>query len=75
MDTMTYTTQSLWTWWIAMYLFFGGLGAATLSISFLTDMYSRPHPKLVMWGALSGVVMLGHQLVGVVWPPVASHSR
>lgn len=58
MDTMTYTTQSLWTWWIAMYLFFGGLGAATLSISFLTDMYWRPHPKLVMWGALSGVVML-----------------
>ena len=58
MDTMTYTTQSIWTWWIAMYLFFGGLGAATLSISFLTDMYCRPHPKLVMWGALSGVVML-----------------
>jgi len=58
MDTMTYTTQSLWTWWIAMYLFFGGLGAATLSISFLTDMYCRPHRKLVLWGALSGVVML-----------------
>ena len=41
-----------------MYLFFGGLGAATLSVSFLTDMYCRPHPRLVMWGALSGVVML-----------------
>lgn len=58
MDTMTYTTQNIWTWWIAMYLFFGGLGAATLSVSFLTDMYCRPHRKLVLWGALSGVVML-----------------
>lgn len=58
MDTMTYTTQSIWTWWIAMYLFFGGLGAATLSVSFLTDMYCRPHRKLVLWGALSGVAML-----------------
>jgi polysulfide reductase chain C len=58
MDTMSYTTQDLWTWWIAMYLFFGGLGAATLSISFLSDMYCRPHRKLVLWGALSGVVML-----------------
>lgn len=58
MDTMTYTTQNLWTWWIAMYLFFGGLGAATLSISFLTEMYCRPHRNLVLWGSLSGVVML-----------------
>jgi polysulfide reductase chain C len=58
MDTMTYTTQNIWTWWIAAYLFFGGLGAAMLTITFLTDMYCRPHPKLVMWGALSGVVML-----------------
>lgn len=59
MDTMSYTTQDLWTWWIAMYLFFGGLGAATLSISFLSDMFCRPHRQLVLWGALSGVVMLG----------------
>ncbi|HET7831929.1 MAG TPA: NrfD/PsrC family molybdoenzyme membrane anchor subunit [Gallionella sp.] len=58
MDTMTYTTQNIWTWWIALYLFFGGLGAATLSVSFLTDMYCRPHRNLVVWGALSGVVML-----------------
>ncbi len=59
MDTMTYTTQDIWTWWIAMYLFFGGLGAATLTITFLTDMYCRPHRRLVLWGALSGVVLLG----------------
>jgi formate-dependent nitrite reductase membrane component NrfD len=59
MDTMSYTTQDLWTWWIAMYLFFGGLGAATLSVSFLSDMFCRPHRQLVLWGALSGVVMLG----------------
>jgi polysulfide reductase chain C len=58
MDTMTYTTQHIWTWWIAAYLFFGGMGAATLSVSFLTDMFCRPHPKLVTWGALSGVIML-----------------
>jgi polysulfide reductase chain C len=58
MDTMTYTTQNIWTWWIAAYLFFGGMGAATLSVSFLVDMFCRPHPKLVMWGALSGVAML-----------------
>ena len=58
MDTMTYATQHIWTWWIAAYLFFGGMGAATLSVSFLTDMFCRPHPKLVTWGALSGVIML-----------------
>src|SRR5512141_226603 len=58
MDTMSYATQDLWTWWIAMYLFFGGLGAATLSVSFLSDMFCRPHRQLVLWGALSGVVML-----------------
>lgn len=58
MDTMTYTTQTIWTWWIAVYLFFGGLGAATLTITFLTDMYCRPHRKLVLWGAISGVVLL-----------------
>lgn len=55
---MTYATQDIWTWWIAAYLYFGGLGAATLSITFLTDMYCRPNPRLVLWGAISGVVML-----------------
>jgi formate-dependent nitrite reductase membrane component NrfD len=58
MDTMTYSTQDIWTWWIAAYLYFGGLGAATLSITFLTDMYCRASPRLVIWGAISGVVML-----------------
>jgi polysulfide reductase chain C len=59
MDLVTYQTQHIWTWWIAVYLFFGGLGAATLSVTFLTDMYMRPHRSLVIWGAWSGVVMLG----------------
>ena len=27
--TMTYETQNLWTWWLAVYLYTGGLGAAT----------------------------------------------
>jgi len=58
METMTYSTQHIWTWWIAAYLYFGGLGAATLSITFLTDMYCRSNPRLVLWGAISGVVML-----------------
>lgn len=58
METMTYATQDIWTWWIAAYLYFGGLGAATLSITFLTDMYCLTNPRLVLWGALSGVVML-----------------
>jgi len=56
--TMNFYTQDIWTWWIAVYLYFGGLGAATLVVSFLTDMYYRPHPPLVLWGALSGIAML-----------------
>ncbi len=67
MDTMTYTTQDILTLWLAMYLFFGGLGAATLSVSFLTDMYCRPHRKLVLWGALSGVVMLALSSAMLFW--------
>ncbi len=57
--TMSFSTQEIWTWWIAVYLFFGGLGAATLVVTFLTDMYLKPHRGLVILGALSGVVMLG----------------
>ncbi len=57
--TMTLATQTHWTWWIAVYLYLGGMGAATLSVTFLTDMYLRPHRGLVLWGAASGVVMLG----------------
>lgn len=57
--TMTFATQEIWTWWIAVYLYLGGLGAATLAVTFLTDMYLKPHRELVLWGAFSGVVMLG----------------
>ena len=57
--TMTFETQSVWTWWFALYLYLGGLGAAILSVTFLTDMYLKRHPVLVMWGTVSGIVMLG----------------
>lgn len=56
--TMTYSTQDLWTWWLAVYLYTGGLGAATLAVTFLTDMYLKPHRNLVLWGAGAGVVLL-----------------
>lgn len=56
--TVSYSTQHIWTWWLAIYLYFGGLGAATLAVTFLTDMYIRPHRKLVLWGASSGIVLL-----------------
>ena len=59
MDVTTgFFTQDLWTWWLAVYLYFGGLGAATLTTTFLTDMYMKPHKELVLWGAWSGIVML-----------------
>lgn len=57
--TMTFATQEIWTWWIAVYLYLGGLGAATLVVTFLTDMYLKPHRDLVLWGAFSGIAMLG----------------
>lgn len=57
--TMSYDTQTWWTWWIAVYLYLGGLGAATLVVTFLTDMYWKPYRQLVLWGAISGVIMLG----------------
>ncbi|MGB0129392.1 MAG: NrfD/PsrC family molybdoenzyme membrane anchor subunit [Rhodocyclaceae bacterium] len=56
---MYYATQELWTWWLALYLFFGGLGAATVAVSALTDLHFRQHKLLVIWGCLSGFVMLG----------------
>jgi len=56
--TTSFYTQDLWTWWFAIYLYFGGLGAATLTTTFLTDMYMKPHRGLVLWGTWSGVVML-----------------
>ncbi len=57
--TMNFYTQDYWTWWIAVYLFFGGLGAATLVTTFLSDMYLHPKKELVLWGAWSGIIMLG----------------
>jgi formate-dependent nitrite reductase membrane component NrfD len=57
--TMNYEVQTWWTWWFAIYLFFGGLGAAVMAVSFLTDMYYRKHPRLVIWGMISSIVMLG----------------
>ncbi len=60
MDTnVTFATQEIWTWWIAVYLYLGGLGAATLVVTFLTDMYLKRHRELVLWGAFSGIAMLG----------------
>jgi formate-dependent nitrite reductase membrane component NrfD len=55
---MSYATQDIWTWWFAIYLYTGGLGAATLAVTFLTDMYLKPHRNLVLWGAGAGVVLL-----------------
>jgi len=55
---MTYTTQHIWTWWLAVYLYTGGLGAATLAVTFLTDMYLKPCCNLVLWGTGAGVVLL-----------------
>lgn len=57
--TMSYVTQQWWTWWFAVYLFLGGLGAATMAVAFLTDMYLKKHPTLVIWGTLSSFAMVG----------------
>lgn len=57
--TMSYVTQQWWTWWFAVYLFLGGLGAATMAVAFLTDMYLKKHPTLVIWGMLSSLAMVG----------------
>ncbi|NNJ83666.1 MAG: polysulfide reductase NrfD [Gammaproteobacteria bacterium] len=56
--TMSYVTQDWWTWWFAIYLFFGGMGAAIMAVAFLTDMYLKRHPNLVIWGMISSIVML-----------------
>jgi len=55
---ITYATQDLWTWWFAVYLYTGGLGGAVLAVTFLTDLYLKAHRNLVLWGALTGVVLL-----------------
>nr|VFJ43495.1 MAG: Formate-dependent nitrite reductase, membrane component NrfD [Candidatus Kentron sp. FW]VFJ63815.1 MAG: Formate-dependent nitrite reductase, membrane component NrfD [Candidatus Kentron sp. FW] len=56
--TVSYVTQDWWTWWFAIYLFFGGMGAAIMAVAFLTDMYLKKHPSLVIWGMISSIVML-----------------
>jgi len=56
--TLNYVTQDWWTWWFAIYLFFGGMGAAVMAVAFLTDMYLKRHPNLVIWGMISSIVML-----------------
>lgn len=58
MEAMTYTTQNLWTWWFAVYLFFGGMGAAACTVSIVTDLYVKPHRNLAMWGTVGGTLML-----------------
>nr|VFJ98100.1 MAG: Formate-dependent nitrite reductase, membrane component NrfD [Candidatus Kentron sp. H]VFJ98275.1 MAG: Formate-dependent nitrite reductase, membrane component NrfD [Candidatus Kentron sp. H]VFK03419.1 MAG: Formate-dependent nitrite reductase, membrane component NrfD [Candidatus Kentron sp. H] len=56
--TMSYVTQNWWTWWFAIYLFFGGMGAAVMAVAFLTDMYLKRHPNLVIWGMIASIIML-----------------
>ncbi|MBF0188140.1 MAG: polysulfide reductase NrfD [Magnetococcales bacterium] len=58
MELMTYSTQTLWTWWFAVYLFLGGMGAAVVAVSFITHRHLSESRNLVMWGALSGVAMM-----------------
>ena len=58
MEGMFYSTQSVWTWWIAVYLFLGGLGGAVVAVSCLTNMYFKPHKQLVLWGNISAFAML-----------------
>nr|VFK07217.1 MAG: Formate-dependent nitrite reductase, membrane component NrfD [Candidatus Kentron sp. LPFa]VFK67736.1 MAG: Formate-dependent nitrite reductase, membrane component NrfD [Candidatus Kentron sp. UNK]VFK73093.1 MAG: Formate-dependent nitrite reductase, membrane component NrfD [Candidatus Kentron sp. UNK] len=57
--TINFVTQDWWTWWFAIYLFFGGMGAAVMAVAFLTDMYVKHHPNLAIWGMISSIVMLG----------------
>lgn len=59
MEGMFYSTQSVWTWWIAVYLFLGGLGGAAVVISCLANMYCiRQYKQVVLWGNISSFVML-----------------
>lgn len=59
MEGMFHSTQGIWTWWIAIYLFLGGLGGAAVATSCLTNMYLKPHKDLVLWGNISALIMLG----------------
>jgi len=58
MEGMFYSTQEIWTWWIAVYLFLGGLGGALVAVSCLTNMYIKEHKSLVIWGNISALIML-----------------
>jgi formate-dependent nitrite reductase membrane component NrfD len=58
MESMYYSTQEIWTWWIAVYLFLGGLGGAAVAVSILTNMYFKTHKQLVLWGNISALIML-----------------
>nr|VFK22389.1 MAG: Formate-dependent nitrite reductase, membrane component NrfD [Candidatus Kentron sp. LFY] len=57
--TVSFMTQDWWTWWFAVYLFLGGMGAAVMVVAFLSDMYIKRHPTLTIWGMISSVIMLG----------------
>jgi formate-dependent nitrite reductase membrane component NrfD len=58
MESMFYSTQNVWTWWIAIYLFLGGLGGAAVVTVCMTDMYVKTHKSLVLWGNILAFVML-----------------
>lgn len=58
MGDMFYATQEIWTWWIAVYLFLGGLGGAAVVVSIMTNMYYKPHKELVLWGNIGAFIML-----------------
>lgn len=58
MEGMFYSTQEFWTWWIAVYLFLGGLGGAAVVVTILTNMYYKPHKQLVLWGSIGAFIML-----------------
>jgi formate-dependent nitrite reductase membrane component NrfD len=58
MEGMFYSTQEVWTWWIAIYLFLGGLGGAAVVASCFTNMHLKEHKALVLWGNISAFIML-----------------
>jgi len=58
MEGMFYSTQEVWTWWIAIYLFLGGLGGAAVVISIMTNMYYKTHKELMLWANISSFIML-----------------
>jgi formate-dependent nitrite reductase membrane component NrfD len=58
MENMFYSIQSVWTWWIAIYLFLGGLGGAAVVAACFTNMHLKEHKALVLWGNISAFIML-----------------